>query len=179
MAATQHPGRAKSTRADAAPVHETGRPPAISTWISLALGIAALALAFYLYGPSLHGPFLFDDFGLPFSDPQSGNRPLSSWLSGVRPILMLSYWANFQSAQSNTFTYHAVNVMLHAINALLVFALFSRILTISKVTDKRRLVVAAICGILFLVHPLQAEAVAYVAGRSEILSAFFCLLALV
>ena len=47
--------------------------------------LASLVLALILYGPSLHGPFVFDDFGLPFQL-TLGENPLGAWLSGTRPF---------------------------------------------------------------------------------------------
>jgi hypothetical protein len=49
-----------------------------------------------VYGPSLYGPFLFDDQYPPFSLPNFAVDSLRAWISGVRPLLMFSYWVNYQ-----------------------------------------------------------------------------------
>src|SRR5215813_8140916 len=57
--------------------------------------VAALLLGFNLYFPALSGPFVFDDFTLPYHRTLS-DAPLSSWLgmAGVRPLLIITYWLN-------------------------------------------------------------------------------------
>src|SRR5688572_25803303 len=67
---------------------DPGRKP---YWWMIALAVVlALVVAFEIYGPALHGEFLFDDEYLPFLMPDVQNAPLDKWL-GVRPLLMVSY----------------------------------------------------------------------------------------
>src|SRR5215469_15550923 len=73
----------------------------------------ALAVALAAYGPALHGSFIFDDFHLPFADPHAAEMPWRFWIGGVRPVLMLTYWANFLVSGADTLSYHVVNVILH------------------------------------------------------------------
>src|SRR5690242_7432597 len=63
----------------------------------------ALAAAFQVYGPSLYGPFIFDDQYLPFSVPNFPADSWRAWVSGNRPVLMLSYWVNFELSGLQTF----------------------------------------------------------------------------
>jgi protein O-mannosyl-transferase len=147
-------------------------------WILSAISVAALIAAFTLYRPALAGPFLFDDFGLPFYLPSFADNPLKAWLTGVRPLLMLSYWFNFQVSARDPWTYHALNVLVHAANSVLVFFLLSRLLRLQAIEARRAVLCASIGSFLFLVHPLQTEAVAYIAGRSELICGFFVLAAL-
>src|ERR1022692_2742490 len=72
--------------------------------IGLAVGLFA---AFQAYAPALNGPFLFDDLYLPMTAPRAAFEPLWTWTSGVRPLLMFSYWANFQLSGIDTGSYHA------------------------------------------------------------------------
>jgi Tfp pilus assembly protein PilF len=125
----------------------------------------------------MRGPFLFDDLVLPFASPFYGEAPLLQWIAGMRPLLMLTYWVNYQLSGLSTYGYHLLNVLLHALNALLVFAICQRLFR-EKIADSRRVFIASALGcLLFLLHPLQTESVAWVAGRSEVLSAAFVLLA--
>lgn len=50
------------------------------------------------YSPALSGQFIFDDSELPFCK-ATRHAPLPDWISstGVRPLLMLSYWLNYHS----------------------------------------------------------------------------------
>ena len=140
--------------------------PQSLTWL---LAGAAFLAVWWAYSPSLHGPFLFDDSALPFALP-SFSAPLSVWLRGVRPALMFTYWANSKLSGSDTFSYHVVNVLLHCCAAALVFFIVRRLLEWSNAMHSRRDLLAGFAAAIFLLHPMQTEAVAYLAGRSECLS---------
>ena len=66
--------------------------------------------------------------------------------------------------------FHLANLLLHALNGVLLYRLLTRVLR-----DQG----AAVCAaLLFVVHPLQVEAVAWVSGAKDLLCSFFSLLAL-
>ncbi|MEP6716137.1 MAG: tetratricopeptide repeat protein [Terriglobia bacterium] len=141
-------------------------------------GIAAVA-ALIAYLPSIDGAFLFDDKHLPFSDPRAGSMPASFWVGGVRPVLMLSYWIDFLIAGNAPFFYHTTNILLHAAAATLVYFCAAALLDNRNqslgVSSERTQPLAFFVAVLFLLHPLQTESVAYIAGRSEVLSGVFAL----
>jgi protein O-mannosyl-transferase len=166
--------RPKSSRTDS--THAPNFPRI--AWVAGTFGFASLILAFFLYRPALGGPFMFDDLGLPFSQPAAANQPLNSWLAGVRPVLMLSYWLDFQIAGRSHAAYHATNVLLHAANSVLVLLLFWSVLRLQPIQAGRALLCATAAAGIFLIHPLQTESVAYIAGRSELVCGFFVLSAL-
>jgi tetratricopeptide (TPR) repeat protein len=151
------------------------QPP--KRWFWLLALLASAAAVFIVYGPALNGPFLLDDTFLPYMLPGWDAVPLRVWLHNVRPLLMLSFWLNFEWSQHNPLSYHVVNVMLHVLNGWLVFAIVSRILAKLDIDLWRRRVLAAFGAALFLFHPLQTESVSYVASRSETLSVLFVYLA--
>lgn len=140
--------------------------------------MAALALALVLYQPALHSPFIFDDNHLPYRT-TSAVKPLTFWIAGVRPLLMATYWLNYRLGGDDTFGYHAFNLMIHAFNSGLVFLVLFRLLNLAGWDRRGTGVIAMIGASFFLIHPLQTEAVTYIAGRSESLSALFVLLAYV
>ena len=123
------------------------------------------------------GPFIFDDLFLPFTKPHADLAPLSNWIIGVRPTLMFSYWLSYHSAGTGTSSYHLFNILIHCINTLLVWLAVFGVLARAAVERNRRFVLASLCSLVFLLHPLQAESVAYIAGRSESLAACFFLIA--
>jgi len=90
---------------------------------------------------------------------------------GWQPLTMLSHMVVCQVFGLNPWGHHLANVLLHALNAALVFALLQQMTSATW----RSLLVAA----LFAVHPLRVEAVAWVTQRRELLTAFFGLLALI
>ena len=86
------------------------------------------------------------------------------------PLTALSHMAVCQACGLNPWGHHLANVLLHALNAGLVFALLQRMTG----ARWRSLWVA----VLFAVHPLRVESVAWVTERKDVLSGFFGLLAL-
>ena len=150
----------------AVPAAKTGPP-----WWHYVAGIAAaMFVAFEVYGPAVRGPFLFDDRYLPFFAPGLAEEPFWAWIYGVRPLLMASFWLNFRMGQTDAYWYHVFNVIFHLGNAILIWLIVERILEWAGVDAARRRILGIFSGVLFLVHPVQTESVAYVASRSENLS---------
>ena len=146
-------------------------------WQPYAFVAAALIAVYWAYSPAAHGPFLFDDNALPFALPDF-QAPLSFWVYGLRPIVMLSYWLNVQISGGDTYSYHLFNVGIHFIASALVFFIVRRLLQWSNAAQETRTGLAAFGAAVFLLHPAQAEAVAYLAGRAEALSDTLLLAAL-
>jgi hypothetical protein len=141
------------------------------------VGFALLALL--VYGRSLGNGFVeWDDGLLIVQNPIVQGLSLHHFTQAFTsydpelyiPLTFLSYQLNYFVGGLHPFVYHATNLLLHIFNALLVAAILGR-LGKSKVAG-----VAA--GLLFLVHPLHTEAVAWAAARKDVLSAFFVLLSL-
>jgi tetratricopeptide (TPR) repeat protein len=144
------------------------------------IAVAAAALVVYLN--ALGGAFVWDDLYLIVNNPG-----IKSWAGAprlfvsdlfshvasnyFRPLQALSYLVDYQVWGLNAFGYHLTSVLLHALAALLVFRLGARLLGDPYA--------AAIGALLFAVHPVHTEAVAYVAGRSDPLAAVFVLASLV
>jgi protein O-mannosyl-transferase len=141
-------------------------PPRNRIGVYLATAAACFVMVLWAYSPSLHGPFLFDDnFALPSAD-----APVLSWIRGSRPLLMFTYWLNARSSGTDTYAYHLVNVLFHCAGGLLMFFIVRRLLAWSGLDTARRNWLAGFAAAIFLLHPMQTEAVAYLAGRSETLS---------
>ena len=144
----------------------------IQTWQFPAGLAAALIFAFQIYSPGINGPFVFDDLTLPFGGQHAADLPFRDWL-GVRLLLMISYWLNYQLSGESTFSYHVVNVLLHVANSALVFWIvrkLSGLVATGEPEQSRRDILALFAAAIFLLHPVQTEAVTYIAGRSEGLS---------
>ena len=144
--------------------------------LCLLLALATLAL----YNPVTHAPFLnYDDPIYVTDNPQV--RAGLNWNTIVwtfrtpkeldwHPITWLSFALDAQLFGMNPAGYHFTNVALHAANAVLLFL----ILASATGFVWRSLAVAA----LFALHPLNVESVAWIAERKNVLSMFFCLVAL-
>ena len=88
------------------------------------------------------------------------------------PITILSLAWNYQYSKLDPVGFHLWNLILHVLNTLLVF-LFIFILT------KRNLLIAAIVAILFGIHPMHVESIAWVTERKDVLFLFFFMLGLI
>jgi protein O-mannosyl-transferase len=152
---------------------QAGEPP-MSPWAWAGLAIGAFVITLIAYGPALSGAFLFDDLYLPFFSDQLTAAPLLGWIMGTRPLLMLTYWANYRMSGLEPFSYHLVNVLLHFVNSVLVFVIVRKLLRWKESQPPQRELVAAFAALVYLLHPIQTEAVSYVASRSETLSVLFC-----
>jgi len=141
-------------------------------WTLWAAAGAAVLLAWWAWSAALHGPFLFDDMILPFARPES--RPhFMAWAGWVRPVTMFSYWISMQVSGADPSAYHAMSILLHMATAALVFLIVRRLLEWSSGAAARRDLLAGFAAAVFLLHPAQAESVAYLAGRAEVVSVMF------
>lgn len=84
-----------------------------------------------------------------------------------RPVSIISFRLNYLISGFKPWSYHAVNVCLHAIATYLVYALGRIILPPPAHIS---------AALLFAVHPVHCEAVASVVGRADILASIFFLL---
>lgn len=147
-------------------------------WWPWAAACAALMFILYeVYRPALNGPFLFDDFYLPFLVPDFAENPLRLWVAGMRPTLQATYWLNYKASGLDPYPYHLLNLVLHAAAGYFVYLISSKLLALANTTRSVSAVLAAFVAVVFLLHPLQTESVAYVASRSEVLSGLFFLIA--
>jgi tetratricopeptide (TPR) repeat protein len=138
---------------------------------AVALILLAVAAAFANAVPA---GFQFDDFNVIVDNPSVHSA--GAWVDsmpGIRGLLKLSYTLNWVSGLGAP-GFHAVNVLLHALNAILVFALIRSWKSASGPGADSDVQVAAAVGLLFALHPAQTEAVTYVSGRSvSMMTAFY------
>lgn len=150
--------------------------------IFLVFGIALLD--FLIYANTLQGIFLWDDHSLVAYNPlirswgnlgrifsQDQGAGFEVAYGYYRPLTLVSYMADYSLWGLRAFGFHLTNILLHLLVALQIY-LISRKLAGDTL-------VAFWGSLLFLVHPVQTEAVAYIADRADLLSAFFmfgCLL---
>jgi tetratricopeptide (TPR) repeat protein len=104
---------------------------------------------------------------------------LQSWFTGFyfgnyQPLTLLSLALDHRLAGPDPRVFHAVNLLLHALNTLLVFHLVRLLFA-----RERGPWLAAATAALFAVHPLLVESVAWAAQRKDVLYALFYLGSLV
>src|SRR5262249_55258332 len=153
--------------------------------------LAAMAAAVVVYLNALHNPFVYDDDHTVVHN--TSIERLSN-LRGIvlhdvtRPIVNLSYAVDRALSGPGPLGFHRTNVILHALNVLLLFTL-ARSLYAQSYADttsvasgvsrtNRTTFMAFAAAMLFAVHPMMTEAVGYISGRSELLCGMFFLLAL-
>jgi Tfp pilus assembly protein PilF len=141
----------------------------------LALGAAIVLAALAAYRPALKAGFVWND------DTYVTENPTLDGLRGLRliwtdakaneqyyPMVFTSYWIEKRLWGLSPLGYHLVNVLLHAANALLLWALLARL----------GLPGAGWAAALFALHPMCVESVAWVTERKNTLSVFLSLLAM-
>jgi Tfp pilus assembly protein PilF len=146
--------------------------------VLLAILIATSALA--VYASAIHNGFVnYDD-----PDYVTTNRHVlqglnrgnvvwaftESYAANWHPITWISHMADVQMFGINPAGHHFTSILLHALNAVLIFLLLTR-------ATGRAFRSAAVAA-LFALHPLNVEAVAWVAERKSVLCTTFLLLAL-
>ena len=136
-------------------------------WWALA---SALAVSFIAYLPALNGPFVFDDITLA-SFEQTGNW--THMLGGNRPLFYVMLHFEHRLFGADTFPYHFTNWLLHAAVSLLLLGILRRMAALARLPERAGEIAAAFGAAVFLLHPLNTEAVSYISSRSEVLSLFF------
>lgn len=86
------------------------------------------------------------------------------------PATLMSFQLNYLISGLAPWSYHLVNILLHGLNAVLVF------FVLKKLTDAPR--ASLFAAALFAAHPLNAEAVVWITARKDLLSTCFALAAI-
>ena len=144
---------------------------------------ALLTAAMIAYWPSFRGVFVFDDYGNIV-----GNHGLESFSTfkrelawNPRPTIYLTIWLNYKVGRLDVHGYHAVNFAVHCLAGLILFSLVRgtlRLPPINKRWERWADAAAFVVALLWLVHPLQTQAVTYIIQRCESMMGMFYLLCL-
>jgi tetratricopeptide (TPR) repeat protein len=152
--------------------------------------IAAIVLiGFFAYSNSFNGEFIFDDRVCIVENPSIRQlwpikdvlrAPLGTGIAG-RPIINLSLAVNYAISGENVWSYHVFNFLIHVLSALTLFGIIRITLLWKRLPDRYHGVsteLAFSCAILWMVHPLQTQAVTYIIQRCESLMGLAFLLTL-
>src|SRR5687767_6644172 len=137
-------------------------------WVCALVFIAV----FVAHGPALTGEFLWDD------QPGHVTRPELRSLDGLRriwfelgatqqyyPLLHSAFWLEHRLWGDNPFGYHLINILLHATVACLVGVVLQRLAVRG----------AWFAALLFALHPVCVESVAWISEQKNTLSTVFYL----
>ena len=140
--------------------------PALN-WKIILQALIIVAAVLWIYWPAFHGGWLWDD-DLYITDNPLVRDPARLWKAWFEPGSFIEYypiqetvqWAQWQLWGMDTLGYHLTNVFLHILSALLVWRLLS----------KFGLRLAWLGGLIFAIHPVQVESVAWIAELKNALS---------
>jgi tetratricopeptide (TPR) repeat protein len=158
---------------EAEKAHSTDFP--LKRWITALLVATA---AFLVFSPTLKVSTVWDDsLLLDYINRvivESGWRGLltAEFVVGeetgyYRPLVLLSLLWDTTIESYLPITFHLTNVLLHALNSALVF------IFLDKVSPSRR--AASLGAMVFAIHPVHTEAVAFVSGRTDLMATTFSL----
>jgi len=158
--------------------------------LSLALPLLVLVMAGWaVYANTLRVPFYFDDIQ---NIEENSAIHLSSLAPGAlaeaitrspcatRPVANLSFALNYYAHGDWLPGFHLVNIAVHLLAGIFLFLLLKSTLTLPAVGcgDEEALPIAFAAALIWLVHPLQTQAVTYLVQRMAALAGMFYLLAL-
>lgn len=138
-----------------------------------------LLFAFIVYAKAINGPLIFDDehfiekneYVHSFDIAKIYNSSVTEGakINGnfYRPNQQLTYSLVYQVFKLNPIPYHLLNILFHVFNAFLIFLLLMK-LNFHKGA-------AFVASLLFLIHPVQTEAISYISGLADPLGLFFIL----
>lgn len=155
--------------------------------------VAVVVLTIACFLPAVSGSFLNWDDNMNFQEnpafrgfgPDQVRSAFTSTLFGhYIPLTRLSWSLNYALGGMEPWGYHLVNVLLHAGNTLVFYAVARRLLAAAIAGGAQEpraradlCIAAAVAALAFGLHPLRAEPVAWITGRADVLCGGFVLLA--
>lgn len=145
------------------------------------LFIIFLAAAFLFYSNILTSSWVLDDFNTIVERDSLRNNSIFAKVNISRYLGYITFALNYKINKFDTLGYHIVNIIIHAINALLIYVLFRKLYLLmhnERESDSYKLLPLCIAAI-FLLHPIQTQAVTYIVQRFTSLSTLFALATLI
>ena len=171
---------------------QTPSPPLRRSGSPLLWGLVPALLSLVFYLPSLRNGFAWDDLDHVAQNPWIRSLDLSTlkWMFTNRtgsywmPLTWLSFWFDQARGGLQPRPFHVTNLLIHALNTFLVFGLTNRLIDLAQKAEPapeilRRaslgLPAALLSALLFGLHPLHVESVAWIIERKDVLYAIFYL----
>lgn len=152
---------------------KSGRVHSTARWRLPAAGVALIVLALCIaYYPSLHGWFVYDDDLLITANPlvKAPDGLYRFWFTDESidywPVVNTTFWVEWRLWATDPTGYHVTNLLLHIGDTLLIWAILRRL----------RIPGAFLAALLFGVHPVNVESVAWISQRKNLLAMLFALL---
>src|SRR5687768_17102781 len=172
--------KAKKYKPQASPETKKDRvAPALHAPNTNAALFIVLVITFIAYIPSLRAGFVnwddpdyvannpmikdFSNLEMIFTKPIQGN---------YHPLTALSLAINYSISGLDAWSYHLFNLLFHLFNCFLVFRL-------CMILSRKNLIIAFTTSLLFGIHPMHVESVAWVSERKDVLYGLFFLAGLI
>ncbi len=163
--------------------------------------LALVVAGTIIYSNMFSAPFVFDDINFITKNDPHVHMTTLSW-DGIREAAFegqprkrflpnISFALNYCAGGENTFGYHLVNLMIHLFSGVLLFYFVRTTLSLpyshsdayfhsasQKHNKDIGMAVAFFAALLWLVHPLQTNAVTYICQRMASMAALFFILSM-
>lgn len=141
-----------------------------------------------VYSNTLNVPFYFDDYPniqdpalkMDYFSMETIKEAVSQGKLKGRPLANLSFALNYLIHGYNVQGYHIVNIVIHILNAFILynFVLLTLTIPINNTSYKNAQIIAYVTSLLWLVHPLGTQSVTYIVQRMNSLAFMFYLLSM-
>jgi len=141
--------------------------------------VLLLLVGMLVYANAFNKGFVLDDNFWITAHPNIGNAGDYIWRSSGRPLVSATIALNYRLGGLRPLGYHAFNVGLHLISALAIFAILRRTFVLPGLPERlqqRGDWLALATALIWVVHPLNTQAVTYVIQRAESMMAMFFLI---
>jgi protein O-mannosyl-transferase len=132
------------------------------------------AVAIIAYFPSIGGGFIWDDYLLLVDNAlvKASNGLHQIWCSALAidywPATNTSFWIEWRLWEMNSTGYHVTNLLLHIVESWLIWIILRRLSVPG----------ALLAALIFAVHPVNVESVAWIAQRKNTMAMLFFLLSI-
>jgi protein O-mannosyl-transferase len=140
---------------------------------SIAVTLLFTVVGLVIYIPLLGNGFLSDDYDSLY---RIYIQKRILYREFLRPMIDISFYFNFLISGLSAWSYYIFNIVVHIINALLLFRLASRYVLFSK---KDQWLFAFWSALLFLIYPFHNESIAWLSGRLSSMACLFALISLI
>ncbi len=145
------------------------------------------AITITLYSHTLGSPFVLDDISNVLQNQYIRISELTwdtvgdaAWksLRSKRPVANISLALNYYMGRYNVFGYHLVNIIIHIASGIVLYFFFEITFRIHSPPRCQNRFIPFVAALIWLVHPVQTQAVTYIVQRMTSMAALFYILSM-